>query len=70
MESHDAAGSRPDVASEGRGMLTHQRSSKVRLFALAFALLAGFTIALDAMLSAAQAVPVGTHFWFTDGDPA
>ena len=40
-------------------MLTHQRSSKLRLFALAFALVAGLTIALGAMLSAAQAAPVG-----------
>ena len=38
-------------------MLTHQRSSKLRLFALAFALVAGLTIALGAMLSAAQAAP-------------
>jgi virginiamycin B lyase len=41
-------------------MLTHQRSSNLRLFALAFALVAGLTIALGAMLSAAQAAPVGT----------
>ena len=40
-------------------MLTHQRSSNLRLLALAFALLAGLTIALGAMLSAAQAAPVG-----------
>jgi virginiamycin B lyase len=40
-------------------MLTHQRSSNLRLFALAFALVAGLTIALGAMLSAAQAAPVG-----------
>jgi streptogramin lyase len=37
--------------------LTHQRSSNLRLFALAFALVAGLTIALGAMLSAAQAAP-------------
>jgi hypothetical protein len=36
-------------------MLTHQRSSKLRLFALAFALVAGLTLVLGAMLSAAQA---------------
>jgi hypothetical protein len=36
-------------------MLTHQRSSNLRLFALAFALVAGLTIALGAMLSAAHA---------------
>jgi CheY-like chemotaxis protein len=48
-------------------MLTHRRSSNLRLFALAFALLAGLTIALGAMLWAAQAAPAGTHFWFTDG---
>jgi CheY-like chemotaxis protein len=48
-------------------MLTHRRSSKLRLFALAFALVAGLTIALGAMLSAAQAAPAGTHFWFTGG---
>jgi virginiamycin B lyase len=41
-------------------MLTHQRSSNLRLLALAFALLAGLAIALGAMLSAAQAAPVGT----------
>jgi streptogramin lyase len=40
-------------------MLTHQRSSNLRLLALAFALVAGLTIALGAMLSAAQAAPVG-----------
>ena len=39
-------------------MLTHQRSSNLRLLALAFAL-RGLTIALGAMLSAAQAAPVG-----------
>jgi virginiamycin B lyase len=39
--------------------LTHQRSSNLRLLALALALLAGLTIALGAMLSAAQAAPVG-----------
>jgi virginiamycin B lyase len=38
-------------------MLTHQRSSNMRLFALAFALVAGFAIVLGAMLSAAQAAP-------------
>ena len=36
-------------------MLTHQRSSNLRLFALAFALVAGLTIALGATLSAAHA---------------
>ncbi len=40
--------------------MTHQRSSNLRLLALAFALLAGLAIALGAMLSAAQAAPVGT----------
>jgi virginiamycin B lyase len=40
-------------------MLIHQRSSNLRLLALAFALVAGLTIALGAMLSAAQAAPVG-----------
>jgi streptogramin lyase len=40
-------------------MLTHQRSSNLRLLALAFALVAGLTIALGAMLSVAQAAPVG-----------
>ena len=39
--------------------MTHQRSSNLRLFALAFALVAGLTIALGAVLSAAQAAPVG-----------
>jgi streptogramin lyase len=40
-------------------MLTHQRSSNLSLFALVFALVAGLAIALGAMLSAAQAAPVG-----------
>jgi streptogramin lyase len=40
-------------------MLTYQRSSNLRLFALVFALVAGLAIALGAMLSAAQAAPVG-----------
>jgi streptogramin lyase len=40
-------------------LLTPQRSSNLRLFALLFALVAGLTIALGAMLSAAQAAPVG-----------
>jgi streptogramin lyase len=40
--------------------LTHQRSSKLRLLALAFALVAGLAIVLGAMLSAVQAAPVGT----------
>jgi virginiamycin B lyase len=57
MESHDAAGTRSDVASEGGGILTHQRSSNLRLLALAFALVVGLAIALGAMLSAAQAAP-------------
>ena len=38
-------------------MFTRQRSSNLRLFALAFALIAGLTIALGAMLSAAHAAP-------------
>ncbi len=41
-------------------MLTHQRSSKLRLFALVFALVAGLAIVLGAMRSTAQAAPVGT----------
>jgi streptogramin lyase len=40
-------------------MLTHQGSSNLRLLALAFAMVAGLTLALGAMLSAAQAAPVG-----------
>jgi streptogramin lyase len=36
-------------------MLTHQRSSNLRLFALAFALVAGLAIVLGAMLTAADA---------------
>ena len=41
-------------------MLTYRRPSTLRLFALMFALAAGLAIALGAMLSAAQAAPVGT----------
>jgi streptogramin lyase len=41
-------------------MLSHQSSSNLRLFALAFALVAGLAIVLGAILSAAQAAPVGT----------
>src|ERR687895_1302990 len=40
-------------------MLTHQRSSKLRLFALVFALAAGLAVLLGVTLSAAQAAPVG-----------
>jgi streptogramin lyase len=41
-------------------MLAYRRPAALRLFALAFALAAGLAIALGAMLSAAQAAPVGT----------
>ena len=41
-------------------MLTYRRRSAWRLLALVFALVAGLAIALGAMLSAAQAAPVGT----------
>ena len=41
-------------------MLTYRRPSALRLFALAFALVAGLAVVLGAMLSAAQAAPVGT----------
>lgn len=40
-------------------MLTHQRSLKLRLFALVFALVAGLAVLLGVTLSAAQAAPVG-----------
>jgi virginiamycin B lyase len=40
-------------------MLAYRRPSLLRLFALVFALAAGIAIALGAMLSAAQAAPVG-----------
>src|ERR671921_2706079 len=40
-------------------MLTFRRRSAWRLLALVFALVAGLAIALGAMLSAAQAAPVG-----------
>src|SRR5215211_108456 len=40
-------------------MLTYRRRSDLRLLALVFAFVAGLTIALGAMLSAAQAAPVG-----------
>ena len=40
-------------------MLTNRRRSDSRLFALALALVAGLAIALGAMLSAAQAAPIG-----------
>jgi streptogramin lyase len=40
-------------------MLAYRRPSTLRLFALVFALVAGLAIALGAMLSAAQAAPIG-----------
>jgi hypothetical protein len=40
-------------------MLKYRRRSALRLFARAFALVAGLAIALGALLSAAQAAPVG-----------
>jgi hypothetical protein len=40
-------------------MLTFRRPAALRLFALVFALAAGLAIALGAVLSAAQAAPVG-----------
>jgi streptogramin lyase len=40
-------------------MLAYRRPSAVRLFALAFALVARLAIALGAMLSAAEAAPLG-----------
>jgi virginiamycin B lyase len=45
-------------------MLAYRRPSAVRLFALALALVAGLAIALGAMLSAAEADPLGglKHF--------
>jgi streptogramin lyase len=41
------------------GVLTHQRSSALRLFVLVFALMVGLAIVLGAILSAAQAAPLG-----------
>jgi streptogramin lyase len=40
-------------------MLTYRRPSALRMFALVLALAAGLAIALGAVLSAAQAAPVG-----------
>jgi streptogramin lyase len=40
-------------------MLKYRRRSALRMFARAFALVAGLAIALGALLSAAQAAPVG-----------
>ena len=40
-------------------MLTHERSSNLRLLAMVFALVTGLAIVLGAVLSAAQAAPVG-----------
>jgi hypothetical protein len=40
-------------------MLAYRRPSLLRLFALVFALVAGIAIALGAVLSAAQAAPLG-----------
>jgi streptogramin lyase len=47
------------MASGGR-LLTYCRPSVIRLFVLAFALVVGLAIALCAMLSAAQAAPLGS----------
>ena len=46
-------------ATPGGSLLTHQRPSAVRLFALVFAVVAALAIVLGATLSAAQAAPVG-----------
>jgi virginiamycin B lyase len=46
-------------ATPGGSILTHQRPSAVRLFALVFAVVAALAIVLGATLSAAQAAPVG-----------
>lgn len=40
-------------------MLAYSRPSTVRLFALVFALVASLALVLGAMLSAAQAAPLG-----------
>ena len=40
-------------------MLKHQRAAALRLFALVFVLVGGLAIALGAMLSTAQAAPIG-----------
>jgi len=46
-------------------MLTHQRSSNLRLFALVVALVAGLAIVLGAMLSDAQAQTAPPQYTFT-----
>jgi hypothetical protein len=51
-------------------MLTYQRSSALRLFALLFALVAGFAIALGAMLSVAQAERLGQYNFTKVADSA
>ena len=47
-----------NVTPGGR-MLAYSRPSTVRLFALVFALVASLALVLGAMLSAAQAAPLG-----------
>ena len=46
-------------ATRERGVLRRERSQVLRLFVMVVALMAGLAIALGAMLSAAQAAPVG-----------
>jgi virginiamycin B lyase len=48
------------AAIRGGGVLRRERSQVLRLFTIVVALVAGLAIALGAMLSAAQAAPVGT----------
>ena len=48
----------PAAIREG-GVLRHERSQVLRLFTMVVALVAGLAIALGAMLSAAQAAPIG-----------
>jgi hypothetical protein len=51
-------------------MLTYQRSSALRLFALLFALVTGLAIALGAMLSPAQAETLGQYNFTKVADSA
>jgi streptogramin lyase len=48
------------AATQEGGVLMRERSQVLRLFTMVVALVAGLAIALGAMLSAAQAAPVGT----------
>ena len=47
------------ATTQAGGVLRRERSQVLRLFVMVVALMAGLAIALGAMLSAAQAAPVG-----------